>query len=200
MEHFDDIIQHMEKAQRFREQIHSESRRIIADCSRTIIQIHQGDEKKSQEMLHNIKSSLTKLQRIAIPRDIVTVEQEYTEAYTLYNIVNHNTIPTPEQICVSPESYILGMLDTIGELKRFMLNCIRNGNLDTAYNTFDTMESLYEDLYPFAAYNTILKESKRKLDVCRITLENSRAIITEERRRQYLISEMRAMGFEPTNS
>ncbi|MXY37899.1 MAG: RNA-binding protein [Cenarchaeum sp. SB0665_bin_23] len=200
MKHFDDIMQHLEETQRFREQIHTESRRIIADCSRIIIQIHQGQYKEAQDMLHNTKSSLIKLQDIATSRDIVTVEQEYTEAHTLYNIVNHDRVPLPEQIGVAPEAYILGMLDTIGELKRFMLNCIRNDNLDTAYHTFDTMETLYECLYPFAAYNTILKESKRKLDVCRITLESSRAIVTEERRRQHLISRMRAMGFEPTNS
>ena len=86
-----------------------------------------------------------------------------------------------------PESYILGLLDVIGELKRLMLDCIRTGRTERALYVFDTMDALYQDLYVFATYDKILKESRRKLDVCRMVLETSRSAITEESRRQDLI-------------
>ena len=39
----DGLIEHMETVQRSRDAVLSESRRIIAACSRTIIRIHQGN-------------------------------------------------------------------------------------------------------------------------------------------------------------
>lgn len=192
--HFDDIIKHLEKMQKFREKTLSESRYVISRCSRAIIYTHQNKPDKTQELLDEIKPRLAELQKIATfqtASHIVTAEQEYTEAYTLHHIVHQNKIPSHEDIGVMPESYVLGMLDVIGELKRFMLDCIRTDKPKQADEVFAVMETLYENLYPCVVYDSILKESRRKLDVSRIVLESSRAIITEERRRRDLISVMK---------
>ena len=52
---------------------------------------------------------------------------------------------------------------------------------------FDMMENLYLMLYPFATYDKIVKETRRKLDVNRSLVEDTRTILTEEIRRQELI-------------
>jgi translin len=49
------------------------------------------------------------------------------------------------------------------------------------------MENLYLVLYPLAMYDKIVKEARRKLDVNRILVEETRAVITEEIRRNHFI-------------
>ena len=52
------------------------------------------------------------------------------------------------------------------------------------------MENLYLMLYPFATFDKIVKESRRKLDVNRMLVEETRLVLTEEIRRQEFLKKM----------
>jgi len=57
---------------------------------------------------------------------------------------------------------------------------------------FEKMDELYLQLYPFAYFDKIIKEARRKLDVNRILVEETRIAITEEIRRAELIKSMKS--------
>ncbi len=199
----DGIIDTLEAVQESRNALLTQSRRAISACGRAIILTHRGMHEEAVEALKIADTQIRTMQNAALPSTmhyIIPAEQEYAEASVFMNIVRHDSIPDISALAIQPESYVLGMLDVIGELKRLMLDQIRMGMADAAHHTFDTMERLYTDLYEFAAYDKVLRESRRKLDVARILLEDCRSIITEEQRRQDMLQSMRAMGFEPTNS
>jgi len=82
----------------------------------------------------------------------------------------------------------LGLLDCIGELKRLVLDNNRKDRLKEANRIFNVMENLYIVLYPIERYDKIVKEARRKLDVNRILVEETRAVITEEIRRNHFIN------------
>ena len=105
----------------------------------------------------------------------------------MLSIIEGKQIPSYKSIKVSGESYILGLLDCIGELKRQVIDQIRIGNSKNAERYFGIMEELYLILYPFATYDKIVKESRRKLDVNRMLVEDTRLVLTEEIRRQEFI-------------
>ena len=69
-----------------------------------------------------------------------------------------------------------------------MIDKIRVGDSKRATQLFDVMENLYLLLYPFASYDKIVKETRRKLDVNRMLVEETRSVLTEEIRRQELIN------------
>ena len=102
-------------------------------------------------------------------------------------VAENKEIPSLKSLKVSEVSYVLGLLDCIGELKRLVLDNIRKGQLKKADRIFDVMENLYQTLYPFAMYDKIVKETRRKLDVNRILVEETRAVITEEIRRNHFV-------------
>jgi len=79
------------------------------------------------------------------------------------------------------------LLDCIGVRNRFVLDNIRNDQLKKAEMIFNVMENLYQALYPFAMYDKIVKETRRKLDVNRNLVEETRAVITEEIRRIHFV-------------
>jgi translin len=49
-------------------------------------------------------------------------------------------------------------------------------------------------LYPFAYFDKIVREVRKKLDVARILVEETRIAITEEIRRSELIKSMKKTG------
>jgi translin len=80
-----------------------------------------------------------------------------------------------------PESYVLGLLDCVGELKRMIFDKIRLGEIKEALRIFDIMENLYLHLYPFSMYDKVVKEARRKVDVDRILVDDARGAITKRR-------------------
>ena len=184
------ISKELERTNSSREFLIKNNRTVVINCSQAIISIHKKDLVTAKNKIKKAKEQLAKLKQKAIGdlnRYVLTPEQELVEAISLLAIIEEKDIPSYKSLKVSGESYILGLLDCIGELKRQVIDTIRVGNLEKAENLFGMMENLYLMLYPFATYDKIVKETRRKLDVNRSLVEDTRTILTEEIRRQKLI-------------
>ena len=184
------ISKNLEKTNSKREFLIKNNRETVILCSQAIISIHKNDLNVAKKKIAKAKSELTKLKQKTsgnLVRYIITPEQEFVEAVSLLAVIEGKEIPSVKSLNVSDESYILGLLDCIGELKRQVIDKIRVGDSKRATQLFDVMENLYLLLYPFASYDKIVKETRRKLDVNRMLVEETRSVLTEEIRRQELI-------------
>jgi translin len=173
-----------------REFLIKNTRDVVILCSHSIIAAHKGDLKLARQKIKKAESVLKVNQKKAkneFKKYLITPEQEFVEAHSFLAIVENKEIPSLKSLKVSDEAYILGLLDCIGELKRFVLDNIRNGQLKKADRIFNVMENLYQTLYPFAMYDKIVREARRKLDVNRVLVEETRAVITEEIRRNHFV-------------
>lgn len=180
----------VEDVQDNREFLLKNTREIIILCSRSILSVHKGDCETAKKNLAKVDLLLKKYRKKAtsdLRRYLITSEQEYVEAVGLLAVVEENEIPSFEKLKVMEESYVLGLLDCVGELKRMIFDKIRTGDIDKAIEIFDVMENLYLYLYPFSMYDKVIKEVRRKIDVDRILVEDVRGAITEEKRRSELI-------------
>ena len=184
------ISKNLEKTNSKREFLIKNNRETVILCSQAIISIHKNDLNTAKKKIVKAKSELTKLKQKStgdLIRYIITPEQEFVEAASLLAVIEGKEIPSVKSLKVSDESYILGLLDCIGEIKRQVIDKIRVGDSRRATQLFDIMENLYLLLYPFASYDKIVKEARRKLDVNRMLVEETRSVLTEEIRRQELI-------------
>ena len=173
-----------------REFLIKNTRDVVILCSHSIIAAHKGDLRLAKQKIKKAEAVLKVNQKKAkneFKKYLITPEQEFVEANSFLAVVENKEIPSLKSLNVSDESYILGLLDCIGELKRLVLDNIRNGQLKEADRIFNVMENLYQSLYPFAMYDKIVKETRRKLDVNRILVEETRAVITEEIRRNHFV-------------
>ena len=185
-----DISKSLHSVNAAREYLIKNTRDVIILCSHSIIAAHKGDLRLAKQKIKNAELLLKKNQKKAkdnFKKYLITPEQEFAEACSFLAIVENKEIPSLKSMKISNESYVLGLLDCIGELKRLMLDNIRKDRLTEANRIFNTMESLYLTLYPFAIFDKIIKEARRKLDVNRSLVEESRAIITEEIRRNHFV-------------
>ena len=186
----DKISKSLADVQDNREFLLKNTREIIILCSRSIISVHKGDLKIAKKNLVEVDLLLKKYRKKAtssLRRYLITSEQEYVEAASLLAIVEGKEIPSNKKLKVMEESYVLGLLDCVGELKRMVFDKIRIGDTNNALRIFEIMENLYLHLYSFSMYDKVVKEARRKIDVNRILVDDVRGAITEEKRRSELI-------------
>jgi translin len=169
-----------------RETLIKESRDVISLCSKTIINVHTLNFEEAKRLSRQARSKLVELRKIAgadLQKYVLTPEQEFVEAIVMLSLAEKRAIPALERFGVSPSSYVLGLLDSIGEMKRSVLDGIRQNNPREAESLFGVMENLFVLLSPFAVYDHVIPGVRRKLDVARMLVEDVRSTITEERRR-----------------
>ena len=185
------IAKSLSEVQDDREFLLKNTREIIILCSKAIISVHNNDMKSAKMNLKQGEILLKKYKRKAtldLRRYMITPEQEFVEAAALIAIVEKNEIPSKKKLDVMPESYVLGLMDCVGELKRMIFDKIRIGDVENASRIFEIMQNLYLHLYPFSMYDKVVKEARRKIDVDRILVDDARGAITEEKRRTDLIN------------
>jgi translin len=180
-----------------REQLIKESRDIIILCSQSIISLHQGNIQESQLKLDKAKNLYLSLKTLAqddLSRYLSMSEQELVEANLLMNIVKNESLLGIDDIGVSSQAYLFGILDGIGEIKRMVYDMVRYGRYDKAESLFIVMQEIYNAVYPFSIYDNIVNGIRKKLDVCKILIENTRELITEESRRSVLIGSLNKLN------
>ncbi len=180
-----------------RERLIKGSRDVISSCSRSIIHLHNGKPADSARELAKARRLLTELKKSGagqVARYLVSPEAEFVEASVVNALVRGRPVPSISSLHAGPEAYLLGLLDSIGELKRQVLDSLMNGKLKTARKHFEEMEKLYSLLSPFAAYDHVVNGARRKIDVARILVEDTRGVLTEEMRRERLVSSMERLN------
>ena len=177
-----------------REHLIKESRGVVILCSQSIISLHQGHIQESQLKLDKAKDLYSSLKTLAqgdLLRYLSMSEQELVESILLMSIVKNETLPGLDEIGVSSQAYLFGILDCIGEIKRMVYDMVRHGRYEQAESLFGVMQEIYSNIYPFSIYDNIVSGIRKKLDICKILIENTRELITEESRRSILIESLK---------
>jgi len=159
-------------------------------CSKAIVSLHSHKKKESIEYIEKAKNLLQQFRELGkddLQKYLYIAEQEFVEAFCLFSIAENSVIPDMKSLKVSDVSYVMGLLDCIGEIKRMIIDKIRAEGTSNVNALFELMDKIYGTIYPLAVYDNLMPGLRKKLDVSRILIENVRAIITEEQRRTKMI-------------
>jgi translin len=193
----EEINKNLKDIQDRREKLIKGTRDVIMLCSKSIVAMHHGQLEDAKSKMEEAKGMLEEFRTHArhdLYRHIAVAEQELVEAYALKSVMDDLPMPSMKELNVTGESYLTGLLDCVGEIKRLVYDRMRLGRGKDAEKLFATMEEIYNAIYPFAAYDNIVSGLRRKLDVARMLIEDIRATVTEENRRMALIEAVG--GFE----
>lgn len=166
-----------------RDRVIKDSRDVIAASSRAIIDVHTGKLKEGERELEKAKALLKELKKSSdnsVSRYLVSPETEVVEASAVISLVKGKPIPSMDTLGASPEAYLLGLLDAVGELKRLVLDSILQRRLAKAKKYFETMEALYSICSPLAVFDHVANGARRKIDVARMLVEDTRGLLAEE--------------------
>ncbi len=127
----------------------------------------------AQESLSEVRNLLTEdatLQQIGV---VGVAMQEYVEASLLYHLVMDNKFLSFEELGITEQYYILGIADLIGELRRFILEKLVEGEIDTAKKFYDIMKKLYGSFLQIDYGKNLIPEFRRKKDTARVLIERT---------------------------
>ena len=176
-----------------RDRVLKESRDVISACSRSIIDVHTGRMKEAERGVAQAKSLLESLKKssdCSVARYLVSPEAEFVEASAVLSLAGDRPVPSMDALGASPEAYLLGLLDAVGELKRLVLDSILQRRLAKARRYFGVMEELYSLCAPLAVYDHVVNGARRKIDVARMLVENTRGLLAEEIGREAVSASM----------
>ena len=159
-------------------------------CSKAIVSMHAHKKNESLEYIEKAKKLLQQFRELGkddLQKYLYVAEQEYVEACCLFSLAQDNAIPSMKSLEVYDISYVMGLLDCIGEIKRMIIDKIRTEGISNVNTLFELMDRIYGTIYPLAVYDNLMPGLRKKLDVSRILIENVRAIVTEEKRRSVMI-------------
>ncbi len=178
-----------------RERILKNTRDCISSCSKAIVHIHTRKPDEAHREIKEAEKILKSMREEAsvgtLSRYLPSPEAEFVEASSVEAIVLGKPIPRAKDLGVSGEGYLMGLLDTVGEVKRLLLDAIMRSEIEKARRYFELMEGLYSALAPFAVYDHVANGVRRKIDVDRMLTEDVRGVMAEEARRSVMVSSIR---------
>lgn len=183
MEGLKEIVSSVEKelvkTEEKREYALAESRKIIRLSKKIIHAVHleepsDKDREAIRKQISDLIDNVSDCQWILVSGPLADAMMEYSEAEILCSSVYGEKLPSFEDLKITPQAWIMGMADTIGELRRVIVTKLMNGKTDDAFSLFSVMEEMCEELLMFDVPDAILP-IRRKQDVARSIVEKTRS-------------------------
>lgn len=170
------IEQGLMKKEAVLDELIKKNREIVRMTANSIKEMHAGRIDAAKKLLESAEKEIKTLSKEAGKHgmDLNHIMQEYAEAKILLSAIERKELPSSGELGVTPESYLNGLLDSMGELKREMYECLRKGKKEGAEYYFGLMEKIYDELLPLKFSNALLPDFRRKQDVARMQIEQAR--------------------------
>lgn len=182
---FGQIRESLESAHRAREQALRLSREVVQHAANAIRAVHRGDAAVAEASLH---AAASLLQQIAASLErhpefrhagyVQDALKEFAEAQATAALVRGEPLPSPEALGVNASAYLNGLGEAAQELRRYILDAIRHGDLARCEELLDRMEDIYTGLMAFDFPDAITGGLKRTTDMLRGGLERTRGDLT----------------------
>lgn len=168
-----------------RDQTLQKSRLLIRTCAHSIRAIHRHDwdeaeallaqaRKEAVEMVEPIKEHPS-LFHTGYTQDAL---KELVEAHLVHSVATGKPLPSPEEIGVPGSTYLKGMAEAATEMRRFILDLMRRGQVPDAESYLEFMDDVYSLLVTVDFPDAVTNGLRRQTDVVRTVLERTRGDLT----------------------
>jgi len=176
-----------------RDEVLPRARRARMLSKQAILLIHNSSYVEAGERLEQVRALLGEMgphlgehPELEFYEEVEAAREEYAEASILHGLKAEGAFPEPEEVGVPVMSYVLGLGDVPGELRREALDALRRGDLEAAEGELGLMEEIYLNLVSAEEASLLLRGLRRKLDIARRVVENTRGDVTAEAGRRRL--------------
>lgn len=177
-----DGLQAMSKA---REQALRACRRVIQASGSSIRAVHRLEPERAAALVGEAEDALREAQEVLAPFPAVTyagflhdAEKEYVEARTVAALVAGGPLPGAADLRVDPAAWMRGIAEAASELRRHLLDRLRDGDLARGEDLLSVMDDVYDALVVVDFPDAITSGLRRTLDALRAVLERTRGDVT----------------------
>ncbi len=165
----------------------------IRNSSNAIRAVHRQEFKQAAELLQKAQSLITDAEKaVAGTRELASTglirdaHKEFAEATITLALVNGEPLPEPKKLGVDVAAYLNGLGEAVGELRRYLLDSMRRGDLSRGEELLGIMDDIYSTLVTMDYPDAITSGLRRTTDMVRGVLERTRSDLTLTIRQQEL--------------
>jgi translin len=173
-ERFDDKM-------RAREQALAAARRSIRSSANAIRATHRGDLDRAHALMEEsweaVQGGLEACRDhpdVAFAGYLQDAQKEYSEARLTEAAVTGGDLPGPDELGVQLAPYLNGLAETVGEIRRHILDLLRAGAVEESERLLGAMDDIYSLLVTIDYPDAITGNLRRSTDVARSIMEKTR--------------------------
>jgi len=148
-----------------------------------VMQAHLSEARRLAEALRSDLAQFPDLYYAGYTQDAL---KEYAEATITCALIQHQPLPTPDELGVIHSTYLNGLAEVVGELRRRCLDILRHGYSEEAEHQLSHMDDIYSVLVTMDYPDAITNGLRRQTDVVRSIIERTRGDITFSQRGEHL--------------
>ncbi len=182
-----------------REQALRLSREMIRACATTIRAVHRRELDRARELLAEARVLNERIKRtVGEDGDIYwtgyvqDAQKELVEAMATCALVTGGDLPDATTLGIAPGPFLNGMAESVGELRRYILDQLRRGEMDRGEALLAAMDGIYSLLVTLDYPDALTGGLRRTTDSVRGILEKTRGDLTLALRQEALQAALRA--------
>jgi translin len=176
-----------------REETLALSREIIRTSANTIRAVHRAEFEQAAAMLEQARAAAGRLRERVRDKPALygagyvhDCQKELAEAALTLALVKGDLVPGPQALGVEIPAFLNGMGETVGELRRHVLDVIRAGDVARGEAILQKMDDIYSALVTFDYPDALTGGLRRTTDSVRGILEKTRGDLTTSLRQNQL--------------
>jgi translin len=141
---------------------------------------------QAQELAEGLRKNLAGFPDLYYAGYTQDALKEYAEASIVFALVSADPLPTPEELGLEFSTYLQGLAEAAGELRRRCLDILRHGHSQEAERLLSHMDDIYAVLVTMDYPDAITGGLRRLTDIVRSINERTRGDMTISVRQEHL--------------
>ncbi len=171
----------------------AQARQLTRACSLAIRAVHRDEVdtmkthlEEARQLADTLRSSLASHPDLFYAGYTQDALKEFVEANVTCALIRNEPLQTPEELLVEPFTYLNGLAEVVGELRRRTLDILRHGYSKEAERLLNYMDEIYSVLVTMDYPDAITNGLRRQTDLARGIIEKTRGDITFSLRGEHL--------------
>lgn len=132
----------------------------------------------ARHMLRDAEKAITDCIELGSTGAVKDAQKELAEASIVLALVNGKDIPSPEDLGVDVAAFLNGLGEAVGEIRRYLLDSLRKGDLSRGEELLSVMDDIYSMLVTMDFPDALTGGLRRTTDMVRGVLEKTRSDLT----------------------
>jgi translin len=171
----------------------TQARALIRHCANAIRSIHREEEdavkielEEANKLAASLKANLTEYPDLYYAGYTQDALKEFAEANIVHALIQNGDFPSPEDLDLEYATYLQGLAEAAGELRRRCLDILRHGHSQEAERLLSHMDDIYAILVTMDYPDAITGGLRRLTDIVRNINEKTRGDMTLSLRQEHL--------------
>ena len=176
-----------------REEALALSREVIRLAANSIRAIHRHEFPAAEDLQGRAQAALARVSEVLADHGDIywagfaqDAQKEFAEACTVLALVRGDPLPGADALGVGAAAYLNGLGEAVGELRRHLLDYLRQGEVERCEPLLDAMDEIYAVLVTIDYPDAMTGGLRRTTDSVRGILEKTRGDLTVAMRQAQL--------------